>query len=392
MKYDAVVVGASIAGLSTATHLAGAGWSIIVIDRRREIGIPVRCGEATGNRAELSRFVTIDESWIACDISGLVAHVNDSFSRKLPIRDGGVMLRRDRFEQSLAQSASAKGAHVLLNTPVTGLFIKNNHPAGVTLENGNIIEASFIVGADGAESSVGRWAGITRPLLLTEIASALQYRLKSNFCNDGFLHFFIGGSVIPHGYAWVFPKGNGMVSIGGGIYRCSPEQPSAKHFVDRFIKKHLGAEPPLETLVSGAIPVTLPPRRLSKENIVLVGDAGRQSNPLTAGGIMNALEAAESASRWLINCRNANGASVPDSYSAGWRRNQRRQHNLFMLLREIWFSIPESKLIPYLKTAFSLAGNDLDRSKPFKMPLLRFVEFMFIVFPLAIKRILILFK
>lgn len=392
VKYDAVIVGASIAGLSSALHLARAGWSVIVIDRRREIGTPVRCGEATGNRAELSRFVTIDESWIACDINGLVAHVNNSFSRMLPVREGGVMLHRDRFELACAHSAEGKGAKILLNTPVTGLFREKGCPAGVTLENGDRIEALCIIGADGAESSIGRWAGITGPLLLTEIASALQYRLKSDFCNDGLLHFFIGGSVIPHGYIWVFPKGNGMVSIGGGLYRYSPEYPRVQYFVDRFLQKHLGIEPPRETLVSGAIPVTLPPRRLSKGNIVLVGDAARQPNPLTAGGIMNALEAAESASRWLIRCRKANGVTIPDTYSAGWRQNQRRQHKLFMLLREIWFSTPEAKMIPCLETVFLLTGAGIDRSKPFKLPILPLIRFLFLVFPITVKHLRILFK
>jgi digeranylgeranylglycerophospholipid reductase len=396
VKYDAVIVGASVAGLSTAAHLAKAGWRVMIVDRRHAIGVPVRCGEATGNRAELSRFTAVDETWIACDIGGFVAHVNDSPGLVFPVPDGGVMLHRDLFERSLAHDARARGAEILLDTPVTGLFRENGRWAGVALENGGRIEASYIVGADGAESYIGRAAGITAPLHLNEVACTVQYRLKSDFCNDGFLHFFVGKNLLPYGYIWVFPKGSGMVTVGGGRYRNSPgwssDQPSVQYSVDRFVKERCGMEPPRETLVTGAIPVTPSPRRLTKGNVVLVGDAARQANPLTAGGIMNALEAAESAARSLIASRTAGTTLVSGAYSAEWRRNQRRQHKLFMLLREIVFSLPEQKLLPLLRTAFSLANHTIDRSKPFKLPFFPSARFLFHVAPLTIRHIWVLFK
>lgn len=392
MKYDAVIAGASVAGLSTAAHLANAGWRVMIVDRRHAIGVPVRCGEATGNRAELSRFTAIDETWIACDIAGFVAHVNYFPGLTVPVPDGGVMLHRDRFEQSIADQARKKGVRILLDTPVTGLVREGGRWTGVALENGERVEASYIVGADGVESYIGRWSGITGPLHLNDVACSVQYRFQSDFCNDGFLHFFVGKNILPHGYIWVFPKGRGMITVGGGRYRTSPGQPSVQCFVDRFVKERCGREPPRDTLVSGAIPVTPAPRRLTKDNVVLVGDAARQANPLTAGGIMNALEAAESASRCLIAARADGAGRVSGAYSAEWRRNQRRQHKLFMLLREIWFSIPEQKLLPLLRTGFSLANGTIDRSKPFRLPFFTLTRFLFHVAPLTIKHIRILFK
>jgi digeranylgeranylglycerophospholipid reductase len=394
VNYDAVIVGASIAGLSTGIHLAKAGWKTCIIDRRHEIGLPVRCGEATGNRLELARFVEIDESWIASDIAGLTLHVNDSFVHQQPVVDCGVILHRDRFEKSLAAKAVSLGVTLLIDTPVSGLFqAKNDAWGGVLLEGGEQVSASYIVGADGAESYVGRWAGLTQPLALNEIASAMQYRIKSDFCNDGFIHFFIGEKVIPHGYIWVFPKSNGMILVGGGMYRCTSREPKARQFVDRFIAANIAtSEPYLDTLITGGVPVTISPRKLTKDNIVLVGDSARQVNPLTAGGIMNALEAAESAAKYLAACKGAGGAHVRDSYSREWRRNQRFQHKIFTLMREIWFSTPDAKLTERITGAVSLMKKMPDRSKPFLLPIVPIVRFLLRVLPSAVKHLPILFK
>jgi digeranylgeranylglycerophospholipid reductase len=68
--FDIIIIGASIAGLYSGSKLTEAGRNVCIIDRKKEIGTPVRCGEATGNRAELSRFIAIDESWIARDFNG----------------------------------------------------------------------------------------------------------------------------------------------------------------------------------------------------------------------------------------------------------------------------------------------------------------------------------
>ena len=393
VKQDAVIVGASIAGLSTGIHLARAGWKVCILDRRHEIGVPVRCGEATGNRTELARFVDVDESWIACDIAGLTLHVNDSLMHRQPVPDCGLILNRDRFEKSLAEKAVSLGATLRLDTPVSGLFrTEGDAWGGVTLERGEQVSASFIIGADGAESYVGRWAGLTRPLLLNEIASAVQYRIKSDFCNDGFIHFFIGASVIPHGYIWVFPKSNGMTLVGGGMYRCGPGTPKALRFVDRFIAEHITpAEPYLDSLITGGVPVTVSPRKLTKDNIVLVGDSARQVNPLTAGGIMNALEAAESASRFLVACKGAS-RRPRDTYSRQWARNQRFQHKIFTLFRELWFSTPDALLTQRLNSAFSLMRKMPDRSKPFLLPVVPIVRFLLRVLPSAMKHLPILFK
>jgi digeranylgeranylglycerophospholipid reductase len=366
MIYDDVIIGASIAGLYTGLKLARAGRGVCIIDRRHEIGVPVRCGEATGNRKELSRFVTVDESWIARDVTGLSLHVNDGFALARAIPDTGVVLHRDRFEQALARQARAAGAKIVLDTRAIRLRGQGDCLSGVVLEDGRIIEAGFFIGADGPESRIGQWAGITKPLLLHDASSAAQYRVASDFCNDGMLHFFCGASLIEQGYIWVFPKSAGEISVGAILYGSPRNVPKAGELLDRFCDRYLpGAK--RSHRITGCAPIMVCPRLLTRGNVLVVGDAARQVNPLTAGGIMNTLEAADLAVQCMLDGK-------PERYSHIWARTQRRQQKIFALFKEIFISMSDAELTSLATSASSLFGSRIDRSRPFAFPLIPLVR------------------
>ncbi len=62
--YDVVVIGAGPAGSIAARTTAQAGLSTLLIEKRQEIGSPVRCGEAVG-RDTVEKFIPLDPKWIA---------------------------------------------------------------------------------------------------------------------------------------------------------------------------------------------------------------------------------------------------------------------------------------------------------------------------------------
>ena len=371
MVYDAVIVGASIAGLYTGMKLSRAGWKVCIIERRREIGIPVRCGEATGNRLELSRFVEIDESWIAGDIKGMTFHLNDRDPLKIEVKDAGVILHRGRFEKMLAQKAQKSGADILLNTSVMGVARTGNTYKGVLCNNGKEISGKIIIGADGCESKVGRWTGITKSIPIQDAFPAAQYRVKGDFCNDNYLHFFLGSSIIPKGYIWVFSKAKGDISVGAGLYGCSSNTPEVKELLDSFIDKNI---PSVEksNLITGCVPLSVCPKRLVKDNVVIIGDAARQVNPLNAGGIMNTLEAADLAVQSLL-------ANNSNTYSRKWRRAQRRQQRIFYLIKEVFLDCSDKEIDVLVKKMRIDFQRYIDRTKTFTFPM-RPLIFLFIVF------------
>ena len=68
-KYDVLVIGAGPAGSIAARSLAKKGYDVLLCEKRPEVGVPVRCGEATGSRKRLSDFTPVNESYIETDIN-----------------------------------------------------------------------------------------------------------------------------------------------------------------------------------------------------------------------------------------------------------------------------------------------------------------------------------
>ncbi len=389
MKYDAAIVGASIAGLYTGMKLAQNRWRVVVVDRRSAIGVPVPCGEATGNRAELSRFVKIDESWIARDIEGLAFHLNGAEAASRAVPQAGVVLHRDRFEQALAAAGTSSGMEIRLTTPAVGLVRSGATFGGVLLENGKNVEADFLIGADGCESLVGRWAGITVPLAESEAFSSVQYTVESGFCNDGYLHFFAGSRMIPRGYIWVFPKSSTTVSVGAGLYGSDHSPPTAESFLEAFLASRM-PHAARRNLVTGCVPLALCPRHLCKGNVVLVGDAARQCNPLTAAGIMNALEAADACVGALLRSEGSTHHLL--CYSRTWNGRPRRQQKVFLVLKEVFLASSDTEISDAVFTLQSVFKAAPDRSRPFRFSLFKLLRLLWAFFPKAVRQWRILLK
>ena len=65
MKYDVVVVGSGPGGCMTAKRLAELGINVLLIEKRPEIGVPVRCAEATGIKGLKELGIKLDKRYIA---------------------------------------------------------------------------------------------------------------------------------------------------------------------------------------------------------------------------------------------------------------------------------------------------------------------------------------
>ncbi|HZY41163.1 MAG TPA: NAD(P)-binding protein, partial [Anaerolineae bacterium] len=65
--YDVVIIGAGPAGSVAAKTIAQAGRSVLLLEKRQEIGSPVRCAEAVGCETA-AQFIALDPQWIAAEI------------------------------------------------------------------------------------------------------------------------------------------------------------------------------------------------------------------------------------------------------------------------------------------------------------------------------------
>ncbi|MCF7832957.1 MAG: FAD-dependent oxidoreductase, partial [Candidatus Marinimicrobia bacterium] len=155
-EYDVIVVGGGPGGLFAAMEAAKAGSSVLLCERKREMGIPVRCGEAVGE-VDFTKYIPMEERWIGAKINTFILVLPNGKEVKLK-NDiyTGFILNRDLFEYDLAVKASEAGAKILMKANVTDLIhSEDGSIKGIRVdEMGETREyfASVVIAADGVES------------------------------------------------------------------------------------------------------------------------------------------------------------------------------------------------------------------------------------------------
>jgi digeranylgeranylglycerophospholipid reductase len=334
--YDVIVVGAGPAG-SVAALNAAADSDVLLIEKRPEIGAPVRCAEAVPLvetpfvfHTSFEKYVKPDKKWVASEVKGVRATAPDGtivevsgemFGKGDPL---GIVLERKLFDRQLAKDAARSGAHVAVRTRATGLILEDGAVRGVKLSRlgeGFDVRAKLVIGADGVESQVGRWAGINTTLKLKDIESCAQYHMQNVELADKTLDFYFGSSA-PSGYAWAFPKGDGAGNIGLGVLgsKLSGKRPLA--YLDEFVAQRFPDGKPVE-LMMGACPVSGALSHIVGNGLMLVGDAAHHTEPITGGGIMAALQSGTIAGQVANKAVRQNDSSVRvlREYETEWNRS-----------------------------------------------------------------------
>jgi digeranylgeranylglycerophospholipid reductase len=295
-RYDIIIVGGGPAGAWTAKHAAERGMSVLLLEKDREIGIPVRCGEGV-IKSSLEKLVPIQKEWIAQEVTSLQLIAPDETVVDLAIEETGVILHRKVFDHDLAGMASDAGVEVVTEAYVHGLLSDNGSITGVQVNcSGKEFEvsSSIVIGADGVESRVGRWGGLKTHLPLNGIGSCAQMLLSEIDIDPSCVQFYFGKEIAPEGYLWLFPKGKRMANVGLGQVRHSLDSKTAleslKTFVNKKFKDHT-----MLSCIAGGVPAVPTLKEIVGNGLMLVGDAAHQEDPISGGGIINAMIAGQIA-------------------------------------------------------------------------------------------------
>jgi flavin-dependent dehydrogenase len=310
--YDAIVVGARVAGAATAMLLARRGFRVLCLDRGHEGSDTVSTHALMrAGVQQLARWGLLDHIRAAGTpaVRTTSFHYGDE-TVGIPIkaRDGVDALyapRRTVLDAALVGAAREAGALVLHDRRVIDLTRDcdgrvNGVVVNVTEEKPKAIRARIVIGADGIHSRVAHSAGA---LMEREAAHA-----------SGVIYGYLPG-LENHGYHWYYRPGvsAGVIPTNQGgtcVFVAMPWQ----RFRDEL---HLG----LEALYRGVLAETAPDlaerlegqamagrlvpfagergflRRAHGKGWALVGDAGYFKDPITAHGISDALLDAELLAR-----------------------------------------------------------------------------------------------
>ncbi len=302
-KYDIVVVGAGPAGSMAARAAAREGASVLLFDKRRELGVPVQCGEALNEDVLKELDIEPDPRW-ALGNTNAVKLVSPSgievrIAERKVVGKVGYILDRKIFDKHLATLAAKGGADIMVGTLVDGLILEDGKPKGVRARgaSGRLeVRAEVVIASDGVGSRVARWAGLNTALKLDDIETGIQFQMIGvNFESPSMMEFYFGNKIAPGGYSWVFPKGEDMANVGLGVLGSRAERRPIEYLRD-FVARMPGlSKGKVIEINAGGVPVGGPLKQTVKDNLLVVGDAARQVNALTGGGIDSAMRAGDIA-------------------------------------------------------------------------------------------------
>ena len=282
MQTDIVVIGAGLAGLRCARLLAARGLRVVILDRKTSLAAPVH---TTGIFVRKSwEDFPLPEEQLGPPIRDVILY--SPARRTLALRG-----QRDEFRvgrmawlylQLLEQCASAGVRWIpsarLLRCDADGVtFLRNGCEER--------IRARFIIGADGARSTVAGQLGLDcNREMLTGIEEVVP-----PVSREPILHCFVDPRLAPGYIAWVANDGHeAHIGVAGH------KPPHGRGWDPARALQAFRESLPFRAgrafeRRGGLIPVGGMLRRIACERGLLIGDAAGAVSPLTAGGLDGAL-------------------------------------------------------------------------------------------------------
>jgi flavin-dependent dehydrogenase len=323
-RTDVLVIGAGLAGLRCARLLAARGLEVTLLDRKRSIAAPVH---TTGIfvRKTWEDF-PLPEEQLGPPIRDVVLY--SPSRRTLALRG-----RRDEFRvgrmswlylQLLEQCFTA-GGRWSPSARVTGIdggtvtYVRNGR--------NERIGARFLVGADGARSTVAGQLGLNRN---EELLLGVE-EIIPPISREPVLHCFLDPRLAPGYIGWLANDGE-EAHLGVAGYRRNGWDASKALLAFRgTVPFRLGRA--IERR-GGLIPVNGILRRIACERGLLVGDAAGAVSPLTAGGLDGAMRLSTFAAEVIVAYLESGDRRVLGQYSGDrfrarimarrWMRNAMR--------------------------------------------------------------------
>jgi len=307
-KYDAIIVGAGPAGGMAAEVISGKNLLILLIEKKKEIGVPIQCGEAITEFCLKDMGLKEDAKWVKQRVKGVKILLPEN--KYFYSRENGLAIDRSIFDKWLVEKSVRKGAEILLETKVNR--VERRKDKWVVKTKDEEYAGKILIVADGALSKIARQLHMLKK---GEYLLGYQYKFDGKYVKYPEKEWFVmyWYTSFRGGYGWVFPRGDeyniGVVSKYANV-----------RMLKNFCKR-IGISPERKKEINaGLIPFDFKFETRAREGAMIVGDAGGMANPVTGGGIHAALASGKMAGELAVEALKKSDLSFTERYDAEIRK------------------------------------------------------------------------
>ena len=337
-----------------AYEIAAAGFSALMVERRKRPGAPFFCAEGVG-RYSFENVIKPKPEWISTVIDGTRVIAPDGSIAEVRRPRTGYILDREKLDCDLADRAVSAGCRLECETIGTALSRRGDCFETIELLRASgereQVDAGIFIAADGVESRIGRRAGIENIIDYDEVESLLEYRVENISVETDTIEFYVGSKVAPKGYLWVFPKSLCSANIGLGVISDSRRGDITGRLLDDFIgEKYPDAV--VTRKIAGLTPKFMGKGTFRLKNLLAVGDAARALDSLTGAGIVNAMMsgkmAGEAAAAFLSN-KLKNLEELDTYYPGRFLKKKAEELSLYLKLHNVYKRLNDEDFIDIIK-------------------------------------------
>ncbi len=272
--HDAIVVGAGPAGGMAARQLAAAGFSTLILDKKKVVGEPVQCAEGVSRFGLESNGLRAHADWVQQDIAGARCVVPSGKSFFIT-RQPGYAIDRAAFDRWIVDGAVDDGAELETSVRVAGVEPRDGGWRVTAGERS--YDSRILIAADGPTSFLAKSLGLVQR---QDQILAYEYRFPRGAVElpdpDRFLLYI--GERYDGGYAWIFPRGD-AVNVGAGGHIDA-------HAATLAFCRDRGLDPSRSVAkIAGTIPYRYDLTSYAIPGFAVAGDAAGVTNPMNGAGI-----------------------------------------------------------------------------------------------------------
>ncbi|MGP6239381.1 NAD(P)/FAD-dependent oxidoreductase [Cuniculiplasma sp. SKW4] len=295
--FDVVIIGAGTAGLSAGAELEKNGKSYIILDKKSEIGLPVRSTGAVSLEWVKKIGMPVDPNIISAEIQNMSFRTESGKRMDLNFnKTVGFVYDFTKYEKYLADEFSGKKLNIRLNTRV-------NEVSGNEIRtDSEIFRAKNVIFAAGPQSKFGEKLGKNEVLVAYEEIRRVPSR-------KDFQMILWFSDRVPGGYLWDFAESEISRKIGVCFYPGNGKQP--KEVLYEFDKIYPELKGEIISTMAHQIPLTKPVDTVVKGNYLYTGDMVNAVLNTTAGGLQGAFWSGKLAAQSIV-------AGNPMLYQQNW--------------------------------------------------------------------------
>jgi geranylgeranyl reductase family protein len=349
-EYDSIIVGGGPIGGFIAGEIADKNFNVAVIEKNKEIGIPMNCAGLVTPR--VFDILKISKTQV-CENEIKGANIHSPSGKTLRIggdRVHALAIDRSKFDKEILKNAKNKGAEIFLENSLLSAQ-KIGHYIELKTSKNHDFKCDLLIGADGPNSKIRDRFALPEP---KEFLRGIGAEIIDTNLDPDFVEIFIGNNIAPGFFAWIIPTNKNGTRARTGLCINQDSLNSPKYYFSNLLNNEktsnlIGNSKTIKKF-GGVIPLG-PLKKTYESNVMIAGDAAAQVKPTSGGGIYTGLLCANYCSSVSVDAlKNKNfSPQFLKQYHKNWYTDIGRELNLGMKFRKIFRHFSDKHFDKYIE-------------------------------------------